>query len=298
MRTLTAPAIDIRELTKTYGKNRGIDQVSFQVDRGEIFGFLGPNGAGKSTTIRCLLGLIRPTGGTAEILGMDIRSQHREIMRHVGYMPSEAQFYPSMTVAEVIRFAADARGADCRDEAAKLCERLKMDTRKRIDELSLGNRKKVGIVCAMQHKPELFIFDEPTSGLDPLIQAEFFELVQEYVAEGATCFLSSHVLSEIKKYCGRAAVIREGRIIVVDSIGSLAHSNAKSVHVEGITELTLDGMEQVKRQTNGMDFLYSGDMSALLGALAAQSVTDLLIEEPSLDDVFMHYYENGKEEDK
>ena len=295
---MTAPAIDIRELTKTYGKNRGIDQVSFQVDRGEIFGFLGPNGAGKSTTIRCLLGLIRPTGGTAEILGMDIRSQHREIMRHVGYMPSEAQFYPSMTVAEVIRFAADARGADCRDEAAKLCERLKMDTRKRIDELSLGNRKKVGIVCAMQHKPELFIFDEPTSGLDPLIQAEFFELVQEYVAEGATCFLSSHVLSEIKKYCGRAAVIREGRIIVVDSIGSLAHSNAKSVHVEGITELTLDGMEQVKRQTNGMDFLYSGDMSALLGALAAQSVTDLLIEEPSLDDVFMHYYENGKEEDK
>lgn len=286
--------IAIRNLTKTYGKNRGVEDLSFSVEQGEIFGFLGPNGAGKSTTIRCLLGLIRPTAGSAEVLGSDIVKGHREIMKRIGYVPSETQFYPSMKVSEVIKFAADVRGMDCSQEAAKLCERLKVDTHKRVEELSLGNRKKVGIVCAMQHKPELFLFDEPTSGLDPLIQAEFFELVKEYNAQGATCFLSSHVLSEVKKYCGRAAIIREGRLIACDTIEHLAHTSAKRVRVAGVTDLSLDGMSKAATTDDGMEFVYSGGMNALLQALAAADVKDLSIEEPSLEDVFLHYYNDNE----
>jgi ABC-type multidrug transport system, ATPase component len=284
-------AIAIQNLTKTYGKNRGIENVTFEVAKGEIFGFLGPNGAGKSTTIRCLLGLIKPISGSAEILGCDIVKDHREIMKRIGYIPSETMFYPSMKVSEVIKFAADVRGINCAEEAAKLCERLKVDTKKRIDELSLGNRKKVGIVCAMQHKPELFIFDEPTSGLDPLIQAEFFELVKEYNRQGATCFLSSHVLSEVRKYCHRAAIIREGKLIACDTIENLAHTGAKFVRVEGTNALQLEGMSKVTPTDNGVEFVYSGDMNALLKALSATEVKDLSIEEPSLEDVFMQYYD-------
>ena len=284
-------AIAIQNLTKTYGKNRGIENVTFEVAKGEIFGFLGPNGAGKSTTIRCLLGLIKPISGSAEILGCDIVKDHREIMKRIGYIPSETMFYPSMKVSEVIKFAADVRGINCAEEAAKLCERLKVDTKKRIDELSLGNRKKVGIVCAMQHKPELFIFDEPTSGLDPLIQAEFFELVKEYNRQGATCFLSSHVLSEVRKYCHRAAIIREGKLIACDTIENLAHNGAKSVRVEGVTELRLDGMSKVMQNRNSTEFVYSGDMNALLKALSAMDIKDLSIEDPSIEDVFMQYYD-------
>ena len=294
MNTENSRAIAIKNLTKTYGKNRGIDDVTFEVTKGEIFGFLGPNGAGKSTTIRCLLGLIRSTGGSAEVLGFDIVKGHSEIMKRIGYIPSETQFYPSMKVSEVIKFAADVRGMDCAEEASKLCERLKVDTKKRIEELSLGNRKKVGIVCAMQHKPELFIFDEPTSGLDPLIQAEFFELVKEYNQQGATCFLSSHVLSEVRKYCHRAAIIREGKLIACDTIENLAHTGAKFVRVEGAdgaADIQLDGMSKVTPTGNGVEFVYSGDMNLLLKALSEKDVKDLSIEEPSLEDVFMQYYD-------
>ncbi len=210
-------AIEISHLTKNYGKNRGVTDVSLEVKEGDIFGFIGPNGAGKSTTIRSMLGFLRFQEGTIRILGMDSVKDHEKIMRNVGYMPSEAWFYGSMKVSEVIRYAADARGMDCSAEAAKLCERLKVDTGKRIRELSLGNRKKVSIVCAMQHRPRLFIFDEPTGGLDPLMQKHFFELIDEYVAEGTTCLLSTHVLSEVNKYCKSAAIMREGRLTMLDT---------------------------------------------------------------------------------
>ena len=210
-------AIEISHLTKNYGKNRGVTDVSLEVKEGDIFGFIGPNGAGKSTTIRSMLGFLRFQEGTIRILGMDSVKDHEKIMRNVGYMPSEAWFYGSMKVSEVIRYAADARGMDCSAEAAKLCERLKVDTGKRIRELSLGNRKKVSIVCAMQHRPRLFIFDEPTGGLDPLMQKHFFELIDEYVAEGTTCLLSTHVLSEVNKYCKSAAIMRDGRLTMLDT---------------------------------------------------------------------------------
>ena len=270
-------AISIQNLTKYYGKHKAVDGLSLNVERGDIFGFLGPNGAGKSTTIRSLLGLIAFQEGEAEILGMDVKTHHREILGKIGYMPSEAMFYPSMKVKEVIRFAADMRKLDCTAEAQMLCERLQVDQNKRIEELSLGNRKKVSIVCAMQHKPELFIFDEPTSGLDPLMQAEFFKLIMEYNKQGTTCFLSSHVLSEIKKYCKHAAIIREGKLICTDTVENLTRTNTKRIR------MIRDGKEE--------DFVFKGDLIQLFAGFAGHNIEDIVIEEPELDEIFMHYYE-------
>ncbi|MBP5305472.1 MAG: ABC transporter ATP-binding protein [Lachnospiraceae bacterium] len=210
-------AVEITNLTKSYGKNRGVIDVSLKVKTGDIFGFIGPNGAGKSTTIRSMLGFLKFDEGDIKILGMDSVKDHEKILKEVGYMPSEAWFYDSMKVSEVIKYAADVRGLDCSAEAAKLCKKLKLDTNKKIKQLSLGNRKKVSIVCAMQHRPKLFIFDEPTSGLDPLIQKNFFELINEYLNEGATCILSTHVLSEVNRYCKNAAIMREGRLTMLES---------------------------------------------------------------------------------
>ena len=270
-------AISIQNLTKYYGKHKAVDGLSLNVERGDIFGFLGPNGAGKSTTIRSLLGLIAFQEGEAEILGMDVKTHHREILGKIGYMPSEAMFYPSMKVKEVIRFAADMRKLDCTAEAQMLCERLQVDQNKRIEELSLGNRKKVSIVCAMQHKPELFIFDEPISGLDPLMQAEFFKLIMEYNKQGTTCFLSSHVLSEIKKYCKHAAIIREGKLICTDTVENLTRTNTKRIR------MIRDGKEE--------DFVFKGDLNQLFAGFAGHNIEDIVIEEPELDEIFMHYYE-------
>ena len=270
-------AISIQNLTKYYGKHKAVDGLSLNVERGDIFGFLGPNGAGKSTTIRSLLGLIAFQEGEAEILGMDVKTHHREILGKIGYMSSEAMFYPSMKVKEVIRFAADMRKLDCTAEAQMLCERLQVDQNKRIEELSLGNRKKVSIVCAMQHKPELFIFDEPTSGLDPLMQAEFFKLIMEYNKQGTTCFLSSHVLSEIKKYCKHAAIIREGKLICTDTVENLTRTNTKRIR------MIRDGKEE--------DFVFKGDLNQLFAGFAGHNIEDIVIEEPELDEIFMHYYE-------
>ena len=212
-----ANVIDIRNLTKSYGKNRGIIDVTLSVESGDIFGFLGPNGAGKSTTIRSVLGFLKGYSGEIRVLGMDSAKEHEKVLANVGYMPSEAWFYSSMRVRDVIRYAANVRGLDCSEEAEKICEKLKVDTSRKIKELSLGNRKKVSIVCAMQHRPKLFVFDEPTSGLDPLIQRNFFELIHEYVEEGATCLLSTHVLSEVNKYCKTAAIMREGKLKMLKS---------------------------------------------------------------------------------
>lgn len=272
-------AIEIEHLTKRYKKARGVSDLSLKVQEGEIFGFLGPNGAGKSTTIRSLLGLIHFQSRQAKVLGMDVKKQQKEILKQVGYMPSEAMFYPSMRVREVIKLAADVRGMDCSKEADKLCERLAVDRDKRIEQLSLGNRKKVSIVCAMQHKPKLFIFDEPTSGLDPLMQAEFFKLVLEYNEEGATCFLSSHVLSEIKKYCNRLAMIKEGKLICTDTVEHFTNSNAKRIR------MVKDGVEET--------FVFNGDFNKLFSELAGHDISDIVIEELELEEIFMEYYKGG-----
>lgn len=270
-------AIEIKNLTKNYGKHRGIEDVSFSVEEGDVFGFLGPNGAGKSTTIRSMLGLIQYESGNVTILGKDLKKNKESILREVGYMPSEAMFYPNMRVKEVIRMAADIRKTNCKEEAEKLCNRLQVDTEKKINELSLGNRKKVSIVCAMQHRPKLFIFDEPTSGLDPLMQAEFFKLIQEYVAEGATCMLSTHVLSEVKNYCKHVAIMKEGNLQCVDTVDKITKTNAKRIR------MVRDGKKE--------DFIYKGDLNRLADELVGHDIEDILIEEPSLDEIFMHFYE-------
>lgn len=268
--------IEIERLTKNYGKHRGVSDVSFQVGEGDIFGFLGPNGAGKSTTIRSMLGLIQFQAGSIRIFGKDIRKDREEILSEVGYMPSETMFYPWMKVKDVIRLAADVRKKDCRREAERLCERLKVDTDKKISDLSLGNRKKVGIICAMQHRPKLFVFDEPTSGLDPLMQSEFFQLIQEYVKEGATCMLSTHVLSEIKGYCRNMAIMKEGKLKCVDSVANITRTNAKRV------KLLREGRQE--------SYIFEGNLNELMQKLAGYDIQDVLIEEPSLDEIFMHFY--------
>ena len=214
---------------KKSGAVRGIEGVDLSVGEGDFFGFIGPNGAGKSTTIRILLGLISPTEGRAEIFGRGIQEEKMELLARIGYLPSEPYVYRGMRVRDVLDLSARLRRKDCAAEARKLCSRLELDMSRKVDELSLGNRKKVGIVCAMQHRPELYILDEPTSGLDPLMQREFYSLLKERNQEGATVFLSSHILSEVQRYCRHAAVIRAGKVLACDSVEKLGHTDAKRV---------------------------------------------------------------------
>lgn len=289
-------AIKTTKLTKYYGRARGIIDLDLTVARGEFFGFIGPNGAGKSTTIRTLLGLISPTGGGAQVLGMDIVRCKETVLQKIGYLPSEAIFYPGMRVRDVLKLSADLRKSDCREEAKKLCQRLQLDTARKVDELSFGNRKKTAIVCALQHNPELLILDEPTGGLDPLMQREFFDILRQRHREGSTIFLSSHVLSEIQHNCTRAAIIREGRIIACDTVDALSKANARRVTFRGSVSLEgLDGIRDRQTSDGALSFLYSGDMNLLLRALAAGQVSDLTVAEPDLEEIFLHYYEKDGE---
>jgi len=283
--------IKTENLTKYYGKARGIIGLDLSVEQGECFGFIGPNGAGKSTTIRTLLGLISPTSGSASVLKKDIVMEKQAILRETGYLPSEAVFYSGMKVKDILRLSADLRGIDCSKEAAILCERLDLDTSRKADELSFGNRKKVAIVCALQSNPKLLILDEPTGGLDPLMQHEFYEIIRERNQSGTTVFISSHILSEVQNNCTRAAVIREGRIIACDNVDNLGRSNAKRVSVSGEIDLTgLEGIKDLKTGERNTSFLYSGDMNTLIQRLSQCKVNDLSISEPDLEEIFLHYY--------
>ena len=288
--------IETKKLTKYYGKSRGITELDLSVEEGEFFGFIGPNGAGKSTTIRTLLGLIYPTSGEAKIFGQDIVRNRTEILADIGYMPSEATFYNGMKVKEVISLSAKMRKKDCSAEADRLCERLSLDREKRVEELSLGNRKKVSVVCALQHNPKLCILDEPTSGLDPLMQKEFFDILRERHSEGTTIFLSSHVLSEIQKNCSRAAIIKEGKIIALDSVENLSKTSARRVVLHGVNKAPESlSVKSVEESTDSVSFLYSGNIKDLLGTVNKLPVYDMTITEPELEEIFMHYYEKGGE---
>ena len=284
-------AIKTEALTKSYGKARGIIDVNLNVEIGDFYGFIGPNGAGKSTTIRTLLGLIQKTSGSAEILGRTVGVDTNAILKDIGYLPSETNFYNSMTVAELLRLSAKLRGASCDDERKILCDRLDLDTAKNIKNLSFGNRKKVGIVCALQHNPKLLILDEPTSSLDPLMQREFYDILSERNEQGTTVFLSSHVLSEVGKYCKKAAVIREGRILVEDTVEKLAHSGIKRVTVKGKVKLPQsDKVRDAKTEQDQTSFLYSGEAKDLIEYIRVLSPDDFSVSDPDLEEVFMHYY--------
>ena len=283
--------IKTTKLTKYYGKARGIIDLDLTVTQGEFFGFIGPNGAGKSTTIRTLLGLITPTRGRAMIFGKDVTKEKESILQDIGYLPSEALFYSGMKVKDVLKLSADLRKKDCTAESKLLCERMQLDTARKIDDLSFGNRKKVAIVCALQHRPKLLVLDEPTGGLDPLMQKEFFDILRERNKAGATVFLSSHVLSEIQHNCTRAAIIRDGRIIACNNVDVLSQTSAKRVTVQGVVDLgQLRGMRDRKEMKGSVSFLYSGDMGSLLRTLSSGQIDDLTVTEPDLEEVFLHYY--------
>jgi ABC-2 type transport system ATP-binding protein len=230
------------------------------------------------------------------VLGLDIVKEKEAILRHVGYLPAEAMFYSGMRVKEILRFSAKLQKKDCTAEAQALCEALQLDRNKKIEELSLGNRKKVAIVCAMQHRPDLYLLDEPTSGLDPLMQRAFFELLRERHAQGATIFLSSHVLSEIQRHCNRAAIIRKGKIIACDDVEALSQTGAKRVTLHGVSDVpALAGIRDVQVTHEGVSFLYSGRIRQLIRALSEMPISDLTITEPDLEEIFLHYYEEGRE---
>ena len=283
-------AIHTEDLTKYYG----VEHIRLSVEQGAFFGFIGPNGAGKSTLIRTLLGLIRPTSGKAQIFGQDIAKDRERILTRVGYLPAEAAFWPHMRVREALRLSAGLRKMDCSKAAERLCQRLGLDPSRRIDELSLGNRKKAAIVCALQHEPELLVLDEPTSGLDPLMQRELFAILRERNRAGTTVFLSSHILPEVQHNCTHAAVIRDGTLIAEGSVEALISAGAKRVTVRGSAGFAaLDGVRDLRLSPEGAAFLYSGDMRALLAVLAAGDVRDLAVSEPDLEEVFLHYYDEG-----
>ena len=288
--------IETNNLTKYYGKAKGIEGINLKVEEGDLFGFIGPNGAGKSTTIRTLLGLITPTSGSAKIFGNECSRGNKDILKDIGYMPSEMWFYQNMRVGELIKLSAKLQKKDCFKEAQILCDRLELDVKKKIEDLSLGNRKKVGIVCAMQHKPKLYILDEPTSGLDPLMQKEFWSILKERNEEGATIFLSSHVLSEVQRHCKNAGIIRGGKLIVSDSVSALSKTSARRVNLHGVNDVSgLEGVRDIVNHEDSVSFLYQGDIKNLVSYINNLNITDMTITEPDLEEMFMHYYEKDGE---
>lgn len=288
--------IETNNLTKYYGKAKGIEGINLKVEEGDVFGFIGPNGAGKSTTIRTLLGLITPTSGSAKIFGNECSRGNKDILKDIGYMPSEMWFYQNMRVGELIKLSAKLQKKDCFKEAQILCDRLELDVKKKIEDLSLGNRKKVGIVCAMQHKPKLYILDEPTSGLDPLMQKEFWSILKERNEEGATIFLSSHVLSEVQRHCKNAGIIRGGKLIVSDSVSALSKTSARRVNLHGVNDVSgLEGVRDIVNHEDSVSFLYQGDIKNLVSYINNLNITDMTITEPDLEEMFMHYYEKDGE---
>jgi ABC-2 type transport system ATP-binding protein len=288
--------IEIKNLTKTYGNARGITDISYNVEEGEIFGFIGPNGAGKSTTIRTLLSLIYPTSGSATIFGKDCVQFGPEIKKEIGYLPSEVFYYDGMKVKDLLKYSASFYKKDCRKRIKELAEIMDLDLNKKIDDLSLGNKKKVGIVQGLLHEPKLIILDEPTSGLDPLMQQKFFELLEKENKKGATILFSSHILGEVQRLCNRVAIIKEGKIVTVEKISNLQENNYKKLKVETKTPLdenyfTVSGVSNLAVKDNVTSFLFRGDINTVLKKITAIEIVNLWIEEPDLEEIFMHYYE-------
>lgn len=288
--------IEIKNLTKMYGKARGIENVSFNVEEGEIFGFIGPNGAGKSTTIRTLLSLIYPTSGSATIFGKDIITAAPEIKKDIGYLPSEVFYYDNMKVMDLLKYSASFYKKDCTNRIKELADIMELDLTKKIDDLSLGNKKKVGIVQGLLHEPKLIILDEPTSGLDPLMQQKFFDLLEKENKKGATILFSSHILSEVQRLCDRVAIIKNGRIVTVEKISTLKENTYKKFKIESHSQIDkslfdIEGVNQIEQDGNTISFLFRGNLNLIMEKIAGIDVSNLWVEEPDLEEIFMHYYE-------
>jgi ABC-2 type transport system ATP-binding protein len=287
--------IETKNLTKYYGKSRGILDVSLSVEEGEIFGFIGPNGAGKSTTIRTLLSLIFKTSGEARIFGLDCETDKVKILQDVGYLPSEVFYYDNMRAIDLFRYSASFYKKDCTKKIEELSALLQLDLRKKIEDMSLGNKKKVGIVQGLLHAPRLIILDEPTIGLDPLMQKTFFNLIKEENKRGATVIFSSHILSEVQRICDRVAIIKEGRIVSVQKISELQRSTYKNVSFtvkNGAAPpyFSLAGAQNIEISGATVSFIFKGNLDLLLTEIAKVPLANIDITEPTLEDIFMHYY--------
>ncbi len=289
--------IEVNNLTKYYGRARarGIVDVSFNVEEGEIFGFIGPNGAGKSTTIRLFLSLIYPNSGSAKIFGKDCIQFGPEIRQDIGYLPSEVFYYEGMKVIDLLKYSASFYQNDTTARMHELAEIMELDLKRRIDDLSYGNKKKVGIVQGLLHQPKLIVLDEPTSGLDPLMQQKFFNLIREENSKGATVFFSSHILGEVQKMCSRVAIIKEGSLINIQDIQTMQKDNYKKIKVTAngldASQFSMDGVSNLTHENGTLKFFYKGDINAITRLIGTKEISDVTIEEPTLEEIFMHYYE-------
>lgn len=289
--------IEVNHLTKYYGraKARGIVDVSFKVEEGEIYGFIGPNGAGKSTTIRLFLGLIFPSSGSATIFGKDCVQHGPDLRQEIGYLPSEVFYYEGMKVLDLLKYSGSFYKKDTTKRMFELAELMELDLKRRIDDLSYGNKKKVGIVQGLLHSPRLIVLDEPTAGLDPLMQQKFFSLIREENQRGATVFFSSHILGEVQRLCSRVAIIKEGSIINVQDMASMQRDNYKKIKVSAAgldeAEFALEGVTNLTHENGTIRFFYKGDINAITRIIAGRQVSDVTIEEPTLEEIFIHYYE-------
>ncbi len=296
-------AIHTVGLTKYYGRHLGMENINLDVRKGEVFGFLGPNGAGKSTTIRTLLDEIRPTSGSAMILGMDTHRDAVAIRRHIGYIPGDLALYPNLTGMDTLTFFGNMRGGVDWSYVDEIADRLDSDLSRKVGDLSTGNRQKVGIIQAFMHRPELLIMDEPTSGLDPLVQREFQKMVNEVSAEGRTVFLSSHTLSEVQRVANRVGIIRNGRLITVESVAELRSKATRQVEFVLDAEAdvaafeAVDGVRNVMVEGNHVEMSFGGDMGDLLTmATERYGVDDIKTSEADLEEIFLTYYHEGEEE--
>ena len=288
--------IRTEKLTKSYGSHRGIIEVDLSVEQGEIFGFLGPNGAGKTTTIRTMLDLIRPTSGRALVFGIESSADPVAIHRRIGYIPGEFALYDRLSGKQTLEYFANLRGGVDPAYQASLIERFDLDPSRRFREYSKGNKQKVGVVIALQHRPELLVLDEPTAGLDPLVQQTFFTTIRETVGDGATVFLSSHILSEVEKSCDRVAIIREGRLAkvgTVDALRDLAHHQVELRFVGPVPAAefeALPGVSEVVVDDQVLRMRVSGAITPVVQAAARYELLDFVSREPSLEETFLAQY--------
>lgn len=294
--------ISTDELTKNYGKSRGIENVSIDVEEGEIFGFIGPNGAGKSTTIKLLLNLIYPTSGNARILDMDIIKDSAKIKKEIGYVPSDVRYYPFLTGEEMLKYSLSFHGIDSSERIDDICNKLDIEKHKKIEALSMGNRKKLAIGCALIHEPRLIILDEPTNGLDPLVQRRLFELLRERVEGGATVFISSHNLNEVQEHCSRVAFIKEGKILKIQELNK-NRIDTKIITLKGdeLKDDILSGSEisLIYKDSKAIKYAYKGEvdkMVSMLSRINFESVKDLTVENMSLEDEFLEFYKGSEME--
>lgn len=308
---MATSVIETQNLTKVYRSGRretvALSNLSLEIKQGEIFGYLGPNGAGKTTTIRLLLDLIRPTSGSARVLGMDVREDAQRIHQTVGFMPGELNLWKGRTGKQTIRYLANVRGnVDAQiQEAQRIAERLDLDLTKKVQEYSTGNRRKLGLVLALMHKPELLILDEPTSGLDPLMQQIFNQMMREVRDEGRTVFLSSHVLSEVQAICDRVGILRDGKLQAVENVEKLTRVDFRIVEVlfkdvpeNGLVKSieAIEGVSEVEARNHHVRFKLLGDFDPVLRAASDGYIKDIHVEEPTLEEIFLSFYgsANGK----